>query len=68
VFVYSDGLTDTLNAQGETFGAARLLDATKRVGLVSRDHALRSLVEDLDEFRGEAQPKDDVSILALAVQ
>ena len=27
LFVYSDGLTDTMNADGDIFGAAQLLEA-----------------------------------------
>jgi sigma-B regulation protein RsbU (phosphoserine phosphatase) len=68
VFIYSDGLTDTMNAEGEIFGAAQLLEATTRTGLISLEQALRSLVAELDEFRGVPQPKDDVSILAVAVE
>ena len=68
VFIYSDGLTDTMNADGDIFGAAQLLEATTRVGFISLEQALRSLVAELDEFRGSSQPKDDVSILAVAVE
>ena len=67
VFVYSDGLTDTMNADGDIFGAAQLLEAATRIGFISLEQALRSLVSELDDFRGCPQPKDDVSILALSV-
>jgi serine/threonine protein kinase/serine phosphatase RsbU (regulator of sigma subunit) len=68
VFVYSDGLTDTMNADGDIFGAAQLLEATRGSGFISLEQALRSLMAQLDEFRGSSQPKDDVSILAVAVE
>ena len=68
VFVYSDGLTDTMNAQGDLFGAAQLLEATTRIGFISLQQALQSLVAEVDAFRSSSQPKDDVSVLAVAVE
>lgn len=68
LFVYSDGLTDTMSADGEVFGAAQLLEVAARSGSASLDEAVQCVATELDEFRGQAQAKDDVSLLAVEVE
>lgn len=68
LFIYSDGLTDTMNGDGDIFGAAQLLDAATRLNSLSLDQALRAMMTELDEFRSQTQPKDDVSILGIKVE
>ena len=67
LLMYSDGIPDTMNEDGEVFGAARLLESVNKHNQLSLDEMLRSLTGDLGEWRGEATVNDDVSILALEV-
>lgn len=67
LFIYSDGLTDTMNADGEIFGATRLLESASRHESQPLDDMLGSLMDDVAKWRGEIDTIDDVSILALEV-
>jgi sigma-B regulation protein RsbU (phosphoserine phosphatase) len=67
ILLYSDGLPDTLRADGEVFGAARLLDAVQRLSREPLERLIRSLMEELQNWRGDTKFIDDVSILAFEV-
>ena len=65
LFIYSDGLPDSMNPDGEVFGAARLLESVGRLGKQPLAPLLRSLMEELQAWRGDAGQDEDVSLLAL---
>jgi phosphoserine phosphatase RsbU/P len=67
LLMYSDGLPDTMNPDGEIFGAARLIESAAKHYRLSLDGTIRSLMKDLARWRGEAELKDDVSVLVCAV-
>ena len=67
LLMYSDGLPDTMNVDGEVFGAARLLDAVSKLSDRSLHEMLRSLMTELGDWRGDADINDDVSVLAWEV-
>lgn len=67
LLMYSDGLPDTMNDDGEVFGAARFLESVTQLNRLSLDEMIRSLMSDLGKWRGETGGKDDVSILAFEV-
>jgi len=61
--LYSDGLTGVRNADGEHFGARRLLatlDEGRRLPLAD---ALAALVRTVEGWRGEVARQDDISVL-----
>jgi hypothetical protein len=66
--LYTDGVTEAARADGEMFGEERL---TRLVASLPHDLAARELVErilaGLREFLGEAEPGDDVTVMALRV-
>jgi sigma-B regulation protein RsbU (phosphoserine phosphatase) len=67
LLLYSDGLTDAMNADGEVFGAARLIERVKELGRQSLDEMVRLLLEELSRWSGKPVFKDDVSMLAVEV-
>jgi sigma-B regulation protein RsbU (phosphoserine phosphatase) len=67
LLLYSDGLTDAMNADGEVFGAARLIERVKELGRQSLDEMVQFLLEELNHWSGKPDFKDDVSILAVEV-
>jgi phosphoserine phosphatase RsbU/P len=67
ILFYSDGLPDTLRGDGEVFGAARLLEAVQSLRRQSLESLIRSLMEEVQHWRGDAAFTDDVSILAFEV-
>jgi len=65
LFVYSDGITESQNEQGEFFGERHLQKLlTKWKNLPSEKIGTRVL-EEVDVFIGDARPSDDVSLVIL---
>jgi len=64
VYLFSDGVTDLLNAEGKKFGVQRLRAILEAERLSSPQKQLRVLVAELEAWRGKAQPNDDLTWLA----
>jgi len=63
LFAFTDGLVEARSPTGEVFGAGRLRDAL-RVNSSSANHLVRNVMTALDAFTGQAEPHDDVTLLA----
>ncbi len=68
LLAYSDGLTDTMNDEGEVYGAARLLDCVTSNRQLSLDEMVTTVMSNLGQWRGEAELNDHVSMLAVEVK
>jgi serine phosphatase RsbU (regulator of sigma subunit) len=66
LFMFTDGLMDARNAGGEAFGAARLRSAL-RANTSSASTLVRGVMDALAAFTGQAEPHDDVTLLAARV-
>ena len=68
LLLYTDGLTDTQNPQGKTFGQRRLMAWLRATAIPGRSAAeLRDLLTaELNQFRGRAAMADDQAFLVLA--
>lgn len=64
LFVFSDGAEDTQNDAGEFFGRERLC-ASLVHGQASAAECIARIAGELERFRGEASPYDDVTLFAL---
>ena len=60
---YSDGITDRVNPQGETYGVERLKDAAARAGSDSARIALYSLLGEVQGWSGGAPAEDDMTLV-----
>jgi len=65
VILYTDGLVESRNAEGEAFGVQRFLDALKIDGGKTVDVMVNTLYDKLKVFRRGAKPDDDISLLGL---
>ena len=64
VFLYTDGVPEATNAEGELYGMDRLKNILqKSVGLKPQD-LLVAVRKDVDEFVGDADQFDDLTMLA----
>ena len=63
--LYSDGVTESMNAAEELFGNARLSDALRRSIDQSINVALPQILNELNSWRGTAPIHDDISLVAL---
>jgi serine phosphatase RsbU (regulator of sigma subunit) len=68
LYLYSDGLTEEVNAHDEEFGDERLLNALADSQALSLQDSVESLIQKVIAWRGEEHLQDDVSILAFSVE
>jgi len=64
LFLYSDGVTETMNLRDEQIGEKVILNFFREMGAEPLDLILESLRTKLDSFRGQKTPADDTSCLA----
>jgi sigma-B regulation protein RsbU (phosphoserine phosphatase) len=61
--MFSDGVTEPENSQGEEFGEKRLVDVARRNPDVSAHAVLEALVKSADQWAGTAEQTDDLTII-----
>jgi sigma-B regulation protein RsbU (phosphoserine phosphatase) len=68
VFLYSDGLTEAMNPQGQQFGRPRLsrllLDCADR----SLRETIRAVMHDVETWCGATPAQDDISVIGFGLQ
>ena len=65
LFIYSDGVVEAMDASQELFGHDRLIATLRRGQDRPLAACLSLLQEELRGWRGNAPPKDDISVLAV---
>ncbi len=66
LFMFTDGLMDARNARGEAFGAARLRSALG-ANTSSASSLVQGVMDAIAAFTGQAEPHDDVTLLAAKI-
>ena len=61
--LYTDGITEALNEEGEEFGEQRLIEALQRNNDLPSQAMLRSIVDEVREFSPREQ-HDDITLIA----
>jgi sigma-B regulation protein RsbU (phosphoserine phosphatase) len=64
LFLYTDGITESMNATGELFGDARLRAAICAAASRTPREMLAAVCAELRAFRGAAEPSDDIAAIA----
>lgn len=62
--VFSDGITEQFNAQGELFGTDRLIQSFHASLDLELDAMVDQIIQDVNAFRGDALVKDDQTLIA----
>ncbi|KAA6464509.1 hypothetical protein DYQ86_00610 [Acidobacteria bacterium AB60] len=62
--IYTDGVTEAANANGEEFGEQRLIDALSRYRGLPIEEMLRSTLDEIQRFSSDEQFDDNTLILA----
>lgn len=65
ILLYTDGVTEAVNAQKVFFGEKRLLDAVRNDGGTNALHTIEEISDALKKFYGSSEQFDDIAILAL---
>lgn len=63
----SDGVFEAMNAVGQEFGAARLLDTVEQARGLSADGLVGAIFEAVHFFRGDTPPNDDMTAVAVRI-
>jgi len=66
LFLFTDGVTETTDANGAEYGTAGLFSAISCDEARTPNELIRSCLGHVDHFRGAASRHDDLTILALA--
>jgi sigma-B regulation protein RsbU (phosphoserine phosphatase) len=67
LFVYSDGILDTMGSGTEPFGRERLARTFRETRSAPLEQSLKGMVDALNAFRGTTSLLDDVSALAIEI-
>jgi sigma-B regulation protein RsbU (phosphoserine phosphatase) len=67
LFFYTDGLVETENELGEMFGAERLQRILSAQQSQEIDAVLHQVEAQIAAFRGQAEPFDDATMMALRI-
>ena len=65
LFVYTDGVAEAANSEGEFYGTERLIDALNKEPDVSTGKLIKNVRDDIDRFVGDAPQFDDMTMLTL---
>jgi serine phosphatase RsbU (regulator of sigma subunit) len=63
--VFSDGLTEAVNPEGEEFGDERLAAVLETVRGKSAADALQAVLKAVTEFAGTEPPRDDMTVMVI---
>ena len=64
VVLYTDGVTEAMNEEDEQFSLEATVELVKRAGRTDPKTLCEGILKRLDEFRGEADPHDDITLVA----
>lgn len=67
IFLYTDGLTEAENAEGNRWGERRLLKALAKSGQASPHEIIESVLQDFKTHVQERPNDDDITIVAMKV-
>jgi len=65
VVLYTDGITEMRNEEKEEYGLNRVQKFLINNPNLSAKEFIEQIVDDVDEYRGNAQPHDDMTILVM---
>ena len=67
VFVYTDGVPEATNGETQLFGEARMLEALNMNPKASPSELLSNVKKTVDEFVGDAEQFDDLTMLCIKI-
>ncbi|MEN8259254.1 MAG: PAS domain S-box protein [Pseudomonadota bacterium] len=67
IVLYTDGITEAENSNGEFFGATRLCEILHKNTDLSPQKTVWRIIEDLQDFCGTKRFKDDITLMILKV-
>ena len=63
--LYTDGVTETLNSEGDEFGVDRMMQSVRASANDSAQAIVKRIIEDVREFTGSVPENDDMTLIAI---
>ena len=63
--LYTDGVTETLNAEGDEFGLERMMQSVRASATKGAQAIVRKIIEDVRDFTGSIPQNDDITLIAI---
>jgi sigma-B regulation protein RsbU (phosphoserine phosphatase) len=63
--LYTDGVTETLNAEGDEFGLDRMMQSMRASANDSAPAIVKKIIGDVRDFAGSAPQNDDITLIAI---
>src|SRR5947207_4304589 len=63
--LYTDGVTETLNAEGDEFGVDRMRQSVRASATNGAQAIVRKIIEDVRDFTGSIPQNDDITLIAI---
>ncbi|MBO0694549.1 MAG: SpoIIE family protein phosphatase [Verrucomicrobia bacterium] len=63
--LYTDGVTETLNAEGDEFGLDRMRQSVRASATNGAQAVVRKIIEDVRDFTGSVPQNDDITLIAI---
>jgi serine phosphatase RsbU (regulator of sigma subunit) len=67
LLLYTDGLIDTVNFDGELWGKERLVQTAKKLTACTANQMIKNILAQRRRFSGLASQTDDTSIIVIKV-
>lgn len=67
VVFYTDGIVEARNKDREFFGFERLLEVIRQATTTNAETLLRLILDAVDQFTGDADQHDDLTVIVIAV-
>ena len=63
--LYTDGVTETLNAEGDEYGVDRMMQSVRASANDGAQAIVKRIIEDVREFTGSVPQNDDITVIAI---
>ncbi len=63
--LYTDGVTETLNAEGEEFGLDRMMQSVRASATDGAQAIVKKIIGDVRDFTGSLPQNDDITLIAV---
>ena len=68
IFIGTDGIWETKNAQEEMFGKAPIFEIIRQNSKARAGEMMQAVISALNRFRGNLTPEDDVTLLVIKIE
>jgi phosphoserine phosphatase RsbU/P len=65
LILYTDGVTEALNTDGDEFGLDRMIQSVRASATDGAQTIVKRIIEDVRNFTGSVPPNDDITLIAI---